>query len=87
VLALGVSAAVGRLIVVPSVAFAPIFLTLMSLMITMEIWLLAQRRGGALASILLTPGLLLQRVTTREPSVEETRVALRAVAAVLAADG
>lgn len=87
VLALAVSAAVGRVIVVPSVAFAPIFLTLMSLMITMEIWLFAQRRGGRLASILLTPGLLLQRLTTREPSVEETRIALRAVAAVLAADG
>jgi uncharacterized protein YqhQ len=87
VLALGVSAVVGRVVVVPSLAFAPVFLTLISLMITMEIWLLAQRRGGQLARILLTPGLLLQRLTTREPSIEETRVALRAVAAVLATDG
>jgi uncharacterized protein YqhQ len=28
-----------------------------------------------------------QRLTTREPSVEDTRVALRAVAALLAVDG
>jgi uncharacterized protein YqhQ len=32
---------------------------------------------------LLLPGLALQRLTTREPRVEETRVALTAVAAVL----
>jgi uncharacterized protein YqhQ len=87
VLALATSAAVGRLIVVPSVAFAPVFLTLMSLMITMEIWLLAQRSAGLLTRLLLTPGLLVQRLTTREPSVEDTRVALRAVAALLAVDG
>jgi uncharacterized protein YqhQ len=34
----------------------------------------------------LWPGLLLQRLTTREPTIEETRIALRAVAGVLAAD-
>jgi len=33
--------------------------------------------------VLLVPGLALQRLTTREPSLEETRVALTAVAAVL----
>jgi uncharacterized protein YqhQ len=31
----------------------------------------------------LLPGLALQRVTTREPTLDETRVALRAVASVL----
>jgi uncharacterized protein YqhQ len=31
----------------------------------------------------LVPGLGLQRLTTREPRLEETQVALRAVAAVL----
>jgi len=86
VLTIGVSALVERLVVVPSVALAPLCLTLMSLMITMEIWLLAQRSAGLLARILLTPGLIVQRLTTREPSVEDTRIALRAVAAVLAAD-
>jgi uncharacterized protein YqhQ len=38
------------------------------------------------ARVLLVPGLLLQRVTTREPTLAETRVALRAVAAVLSRD-
>jgi uncharacterized protein YqhQ len=32
----------------------------------------------------LVPGLALQRLTTREPRLDETRVALRAVASVLA---
>jgi uncharacterized protein YqhQ len=31
----------------------------------------------------MLPGLALQRLTTREPRLEETRVALRAVAGVL----
>ena len=52
----------------------------------MEIWLAAQRSAGRLARLLLWPGLLLQRLTTREPTIEETRIALRAVAAVLAVD-
>jgi len=33
--------------------------------------------------LLLAPGLALQRVTTREPLIDETQVALRAVASVL----
>jgi uncharacterized protein YqhQ len=63
-----------------------VLLPLASLMISMEIWLVAQRSAGRLGRIVLLPGLLLQRLTTREPTVEDTRVALRAVAAVLAAD-
>ena len=35
------------------------------------------------ARVLLFPGLVLQRATTREPSMDETRVALAAVASVL----
>jgi len=35
------------------------------------------------ARALLLPGLGLQRITTREPRLEETRVALRAVESVL----
>ena len=34
-------------------------------------------------SVLLLPGLALQRLTTREPDLEETRLALVATAAVL----
>jgi uncharacterized protein YqhQ len=55
-------------------------------MITMEIWLAAQRSARRFARLLLWPGLLLQRLTTREPTLAETRIALRAVAAVLVAD-
>jgi uncharacterized protein YqhQ len=87
VLTIAVSALVERVIVIPSATLAPFCVTLVSLMITMEIWLLAQRSAGLLTRLLLTPGLLVQRLTTREPSVEDTRVALRAVAALLAVDG
>jgi uncharacterized protein YqhQ len=51
----------------------------------MEVWRVMQSRGGAATRLLLAPGLALQRLTTREPSLAETRVALRAVAAVLEA--
>jgi uncharacterized protein YqhQ len=34
----------------------------------------------------MLPGLALQRLTTREPALEDTRVALRALAAVLAVE-
>jgi uncharacterized protein YqhQ len=36
-----------------------------------------------LARIVLLPGLGLQRLTTREPALDETRVALTALASVL----
>ena len=51
---------------------------------TMEIWFVLQRSAGRLAAALLAPGLALQRLTTREPTLEETRLALRAAASVLA---
>ena len=47
---------------------------------TMEVWRFAQWRE---LRVLLLPGLALQRLTTREPALDETRVALRAVASVL----
>jgi uncharacterized protein YqhQ len=49
----------------------------------MEIWRAVQSSRARLARVLLVPGLALQRLTTREPSVEDTRVALLAVASVL----
>jgi hypothetical protein len=63
--------------------WTPVVVTLLSLALTMELWRAVQesRRRGVRA--LLLPGLGLQRLTTREPSVEETRVALRAVGSVL----
>jgi uncharacterized protein YqhQ len=41
------------------------------------------QRLPRLARVVLLPGLGLQRLTTREPRLDETRVALTALAAVL----
>ena len=72
-----------RLWVLPTAVFTPLAVTLVSLALTMELWQLVQSSQRRVARALLLPGLALQRLTTREPSLEETRVALRAVAAVL----
>jgi hypothetical protein len=69
--------------------FAPAFytsllLTMFSLALTMEVWQAVHAAPPWLARIALSPGLALQRLTTREPRLEETRVALRALATVLA---
>ncbi len=72
-----------RLWVLPTAFFTPVAVTLVSLALTMELWQLVQSSNRRAARALLLPGLALQRLTTREPSLEETRVALRAVAAVL----
>ena len=50
---------------------------------TMELWLVLQRSRRRWRFLFLYPGLLCQRLTTREPALEETRVALSAVASVL----
>jgi uncharacterized protein YqhQ len=81
-----VSLLLDRIWMFRSVALTPVLVPLLSVMITMEIWLVAQRSTSRLSRLPLVPGLLLQRLTTREPAIEETRVALRAVAAVLSAD-
>jgi uncharacterized protein YqhQ len=49
----------------------------------MELWMAVQASGRRAARLFLLPGLALQRLTTREPRLEETRVALIAVATVL----
>jgi uncharacterized protein YqhQ len=64
-------------------AFTPLVVTILSLAVTMELWQLVQASSSRAARALLVPGLLLQRLTTREPELDETRVALRAVASVL----
>ena len=53
-----------------------------SIGVTMELWKAVQHPSGLLRGLLL-PGLALQRLTTREPELADTRVALRAVASVL----
>ena len=78
-----VSTLLDRLWVLPTAALTPMLVTLVSLMVTMEIWLAIQRTPGRLGRLVVLPGLLLQRVTTREPTLADTRVALRAVAGVL----
>jgi uncharacterized protein YqhQ len=64
----------------------PLLVTVLSLAVTMEVWQLVQTSSVRAARVLLVPGLVLQRVTTREPTLDETRVALRAVASVLSRD-
>jgi uncharacterized protein YqhQ len=59
-------------------------LAMLSLSVTMELWMAVQGSGRRVARAFLLPGLGLQRLTTREPRLEETRVALRAVESVLA---
>jgi hypothetical protein len=63
--------------------WTPVVIVLVSLAVSMELWQLVQSSTWRPLKALLGPGLALQRVTTREPALEETRVALTAVAAVL----
>jgi uncharacterized protein DUF1385 len=63
--------------------YSPVLVTMLSLAFTMELWRVVQGSRRRLARVLLLPGLVLQRLTTREPSLDETRVAVTAVASVL----
>ena len=72
----------GRFWPLPVTAFTPLVVSVLALGLTMELWLLVQS-SRRLARIVLLPGLALQRLTTREPELAETHVALTAVAAVL----
>jgi Protein of unknown function (DUF1385) len=63
--------------------WTPLVVTMLSLALTMELWQVVQASSSRLARAFLLPGLALQRVTTREPDLAETRVALRAVDSVL----
>lgn len=56
---------------------------LLALGLTMELWIAIEGRTHRIARAFIVPGLLLQRLTTREPRLDETRVALRAAASVL----
>jgi uncharacterized protein DUF1385 len=81
-----VSLLLERVWIVPTAALSPLFVSLAALMLTMEIWIAAQRWVSSIGRVAMLPGLVLQRLTTREPDLDDTRVALRAVAGVLAAD-
>jgi Protein of unknown function (DUF1385) len=86
-LALPVTVVADRVWPFATTVLTPLAVTLVSLALAMELWeaVQASRRRGA--KVLLLPGLGLQRLTTREPSLEETRLALRATAAVLEREG
>jgi uncharacterized protein YqhQ len=71
-----------RLWPVPATFYTPILVTVLSLALTMELWRLVQSAQGW-RRLFLAPGLALQRLTTREPALEDTRLALVAVASVL----
>jgi uncharacterized protein YqhQ len=67
----------------PPALYTPFVVLTLSLALSMELWMLVQRAPARLRGLMLLPGLLLQRVTTREPRLDETQVALRAVSSVL----
>ena len=62
--------------------YTPAIVTVLSLAFTMEIWRVVQSARGW-RRVFLLPGLALQRLTTREPRLAETRIALAAVESVL----
>jgi len=72
----------GRFWPLPTTALTPLVVTVLALALTMELWLLVQGLPR-LARVVLLPGLGLQRLTTREPALPETRIALTALSAVL----
>jgi uncharacterized protein YqhQ len=78
-----VSLAFDRLWPLPAALYTPFAVTLLSLALTMELWQVVQTSSSRVARVFLIPGLALQRLTTREPADDETRLALTAVASVL----
>ena len=63
--------------------WTPVVVAVLSLGLTMELWRAVQGSTWPAARVFLVPGLALQRLTTREPTIEETRIALAAVASVV----
>jgi uncharacterized protein YqhQ len=83
-LAMPVTYLADRALPLAPVFWSPVVVLVLSLALTMELWRLVQRSSHGFWQWFLIPGLALQRLTTREPKLAETQVALRAVAAVLA---
>jgi Protein of unknown function (DUF1385) len=81
-LVLPVAAGLDHLSPRSAAGYAPIVVVLLAVALTMELWRLIQKGSGWLRPLLF-PGLALQRLTTREPRLEETRVALIALASVV----
>ena len=83
VLVLPVAAVAEQLWPLPTTVLTPVVVAVLALALTMELWLAVQASPRRLARAFLLPGLGLQRLTTREPTLGETRVALAAVESVL----
>src|SRR5436305_5741690 len=83
-LALPVTFIADRTLPMAPAFWSPLVVLVLSLALTMELWRLVQKSSRGFWHAFLLPGLALQRLTTREPRQDETKVALRAVAAVLA---
>ena len=82
-LALPVSLLADRLWPFTPALWTPVVVAVLSLGLTMELWRVVQDSSLTAARAFLVPGLALQRLTTREPTIEETRVALTALASVV----
>jgi hypothetical protein len=82
-LALPVTFGADQLLPIGPAVWSPVVVLVFSLALTMELWRLVQRSTGRRWRVFLLPGRGLQRLTTREPRLDETQVALRAVEAVL----
>ena len=63
--------------------WTPVVVAVLSLGLTMELWRAVQGSTWPAARVFLVPGLALQRLTTREPTIDETRIALTALASVV----
>src|SRR6266550_4425357 len=79
-LALPMSLLADRLWPFAPALWTPVVVAVLSLGLTMELWRAVQSSTLTAARAFLVPGLALQRLTTREPAIEETRIALTAVA-------
>jgi uncharacterized protein YqhQ len=82
-LALPVTFGANQLLPIGPELWSPLLVLVFSLALTMELWRLVQRSSRRTWRVFLLPGLGLQRLTTREPRLDETQVAMRAVEAVL----
>jgi len=78
-----VSLAFERLWPLSPALYTPFAVSLLSLALTMELWQIVQTSRARAVRVFILPGLALQRLTTREPRDDETRLALTAVASVL----
>src|SRR6266511_629761 len=82
-LALPVTLLADRLWPLAPAIYTPLVVMTISLALSMEVWRIVQRSSSRFWQSLLLPGIIRPSLTTREPRVDETRVALAAVASVL----